>query len=81
MEGFTLGEIAKSKRMELRDLDQFGREEIERVTKALEEAEKKLADLRQSKIITAERAMKVSELNLAIAAGRMYLKKLINKWR
>lgn len=70
----------KGERIAPENLQKFGKDEIERVKKDLEDATKRLVDLQHSRIMTREKATKIAELNYAIAVGKIYLQKLKNKW-
>lgn len=73
-------EIKKGEKIAPENLDKYGKDEIERVTNAIEDAKKRLIDLSQSKLLTREKAAKCAELNYAIAVGSIYLTKLKNKY-
>jgi hypothetical protein len=72
-------EIKEKTRIAPEDVGKHYRTEIERVTQALEDAKKQMMDLRQAKVLTGEKANKITELNYAIAIGKMYLTKLKSK--
>ena len=73
----TVEEVKKGER--IIDVDKYFRDEITRVEKALEDAKKNFVELQQSKIMTRDKAVKMSELNYAISVGKIYLRKLKNK--
>ena len=62
------------------NIDTFGKLEVERVEKALEDAKKRLSELKSCKVLTKEKTLKISELKNAIYIGKMYLDKLKVKW-
>ena len=70
-------EVKKGER--IIDVGKYYKDEITRVEKALEDAMKQMVDLQGSKILTHEKAAKISELNYAIAVGKMYLRRIKNK--
>ena len=50
--------------------------ELDRVNKAIEDAEKKRSDLLQNKVMNRENAAKVNELHVAITIGKKYRDRL-----
>ena len=61
------------------NLYSYYKNEITRVEAAIEDAKRRMHDLSTAKIMTGAKASSVSELNYAIAIGKIYLNKLKNK--
>lgn len=72
-------EIVKGERIPADQLGHYGRKEIERVQKALDDAKQQMYVLKAG-ILTKERALKIKELEYALHVGGMYLKRLKEKW-
>ena len=74
-----VGEVQKGTRISAQDMTHYYKDEITRVETAIEDATKRMVDLRGAKILTGDKAKKIAELNYAIAVGKIYLRRLKNK--
>lgn len=77
--GLQVEEIIKGDRIPKDQVGNYGRKEVERVQKALDDAKQQMYALKVG-ILTKERTHKIAELEHAIAVGEMYLKRLKEKW-
>ena len=74
-----VGEVQKGTRITAQDMTHYYKDEIVRVEKAINDAKERMGALSVTKILTADKASKIAELNYAIAIGNIYLRKLKNK--
>ncbi|MEA3357318.1 MAG: hypothetical protein U9Q67_02690 [Patescibacteria group bacterium] len=72
--------VHKGMKIAPENIGKFGKDEIERVKKALEDAARKKQDLEHSNVMTREKMTKIKELAYAIGVGNLYLAKLKRKW-